>query len=225
MRPFTMRNTAARIGLPNRTRKVCSATRPTRPTGMVARMIIQARISSRVATRGCHRCQWRQRGEEAADDPDPVPPEVDQQRDRGGHVHAHDEGQVGGLGPGHVQVAGPAPADQRRDQHVVPQAGHREKLGHALDQADHASLEVRQMGHVDLPSPRDPAACLTLFDLPSAPARRWSKFQLRKLRPGAAPAGQGRVSASPAVADLVVTGRPPGAARGQRSGGGPISRV
>ena len=52
-----MRNTAARIGLPNRTRKVCSATRPTRPTGMVARMIIQARISSRVATRGCHRCQ------------------------------------------------------------------------------------------------------------------------------------------------------------------------
>ena len=52
-----MRNTAARTGLPNRTRNVCSATRPTRPTGIVARMIIQASFSSRVATRGCQPCQ------------------------------------------------------------------------------------------------------------------------------------------------------------------------
>ncbi len=132
-----------------------------------------------------------QRGEEAADDPDPVPPEVDQQRDRGGHVHAHDEGQVRGLGPGHVQVAGPAPPDQRRDQHVVPQAGHGEELGHALDQADHASLEVRQMGHADLSIPGDPAACLTLFDLPSTPAAAQIKVSVKKA--GAAPAsGRGR---------------------------------
>ena len=38
-------------GLPKMTRKVCSATRPTRPTGMVARMIIQASRWSRVSTR------------------------------------------------------------------------------------------------------------------------------------------------------------------------------
>jgi len=95
-----------------------------------------------------------QRGEEPADDPDPVPPEVDEQGDRGGHMHAHDEGQVRRLGLGHVQVRGPAPADQRRDQHVVPQAGHGEQLGHALDQADHTSLEERQMRHVDLSARR-----------------------------------------------------------------------
>ena len=36
------RKIAARIGLPNSTRNSCSKTRPTSPTGIVARMIIQA---------------------------------------------------------------------------------------------------------------------------------------------------------------------------------------
>ncbi len=131
----------------------------------------------------------RQRGEEAADDPDPVPPEVDQQRDRGGHVHAHDEGQVGGLGPGHVQVAGPAPPDQRRDQHVVPQAGHREELGHALDQADHASLEVRQMGHVDLSIPAGSSSLSDLIRPAEAPWAAQVKVSVKKAgAPGRRPA-------------------------------------
>jgi hypothetical protein len=55
-----------------------------------------------------------QRGEEAADDPHPVPPEETDRGDRGGHVQPHDEGQVGRLGPGHVQVRRPAAAGQRR---------------------------------------------------------------------------------------------------------------
>ena len=36
------RKIAARIGLPNSTRNSCSNATPTRPTGIVARMIIQA---------------------------------------------------------------------------------------------------------------------------------------------------------------------------------------
>ena len=38
------------IGLPKITRNVCSNSRPTRPTGMVARMIIQASFWSTVRT-------------------------------------------------------------------------------------------------------------------------------------------------------------------------------
>ena len=45
-----IRKIAALIGLPNRTRNSCSNSRPTRPTGMVARMIIQASFWSTVAT-------------------------------------------------------------------------------------------------------------------------------------------------------------------------------
>ena len=98
-----------------------------------------------------------ERAEEPADDPDPVPPEVDQQGQRGGHVHADDEGQVRRGRRGHVQVAGPAAADQRREQHVVPQAGHREQLGYALDQADDGSLEVSDVRHEAFPvGPAEP---------------------------------------------------------------------
>ena len=46
-----IRNTPATMGLPKISRKGLSATRPTRPTGMVARMIIQASRWSRVCTR------------------------------------------------------------------------------------------------------------------------------------------------------------------------------
>ena len=41
---------AAASGLANKTRKVCSSATPTRPTGMVAKMIIQASRSSLSAT-------------------------------------------------------------------------------------------------------------------------------------------------------------------------------
>ncbi len=47
----------AMIALPKITRNVCSAARPTMPTGMVARMIIQASRWSEVTT-------WRSRSEE-----------------------------------------------------------------------------------------------------------------------------------------------------------------
>ena len=46
-----VRKTAASTGLPSITRNACSATRPTRPTGMVARMIIQASRWSPVTIR------------------------------------------------------------------------------------------------------------------------------------------------------------------------------
>ena len=46
-----IRNTPATMGLPKISRNGLSATTPTRPTGMVARMIIQASRWSRVWTR------------------------------------------------------------------------------------------------------------------------------------------------------------------------------
>ena len=88
------------------------------------------------------------RAEEPANDPDPVAPEVDQQRDRGGDVQADNESQVGRLRLCDVQITSPAPADERRDQDVVAQARDREKLGNALDQADHHRLGVRHHRNV-----------------------------------------------------------------------------
>ena len=49
-----IRNTAASTGLANSTRVSWSAARPTRPTGMVARMIIQASRWSAFST-----CRYR----------------------------------------------------------------------------------------------------------------------------------------------------------------------
>jgi hypothetical protein len=49
--PLMARNTAATMGLPKITRNGCSATRPTSPTGMVARTIIHASLWSAVSTR------------------------------------------------------------------------------------------------------------------------------------------------------------------------------
>ena len=46
MNPFTNRNDAVRIGLLKMVRNVCSSATPARPTGIVARMIIQASIWS-----------------------------------------------------------------------------------------------------------------------------------------------------------------------------------
>ena len=49
-----IRNTPATMGLPKISRNGLSATTPTRPTGIVARMIIQASRWSRVCT-----SRWR----------------------------------------------------------------------------------------------------------------------------------------------------------------------
>ncbi len=51
MTPFTARKMPAMIGLPKIPRNACSNSRPTIPTGMVARMIIQASLWSSVRTR------------------------------------------------------------------------------------------------------------------------------------------------------------------------------
>jgi hypothetical protein len=72
----------------------------------------------------------------------PVAPEVGEQRNRGSDVQADDEGQVRRLRRGDVEVTGPAPAHERGNQDVVTQAGDREELGNALDQADHHCLGV-----------------------------------------------------------------------------------
>ncbi len=47
------RKIAARMGLPKKTRNSCSNFSPTRPTGIVARMIIQASFS--LTDLSCHR--------------------------------------------------------------------------------------------------------------------------------------------------------------------------
>ena len=51
MTPFTARKIPARTGLPKITRNGCSNARPAIPTGMVAKMIIQASLWSPVSTR------------------------------------------------------------------------------------------------------------------------------------------------------------------------------
>ena len=50
MSPLTNSRTAAAPGLANKIRKVCSSATPVRPTGIVAKMIIQASRSSLSAT-------------------------------------------------------------------------------------------------------------------------------------------------------------------------------
>ncbi len=91
-----------------------------------------------------------QRGEEPGQDAHPVTPEEDQQRGGGGHMQAHDEREVGRFGGGDAEILRPSPADQRRHQHRVPQAGDREQLGDALERADHHGLDIAQVrGHSD----------------------------------------------------------------------------
>ena len=65
-------------------------------------------------------------------------------------MQAHDERQIRRFGGGHVQVGGPLPADHRRQDHRVPQAGHREQFGDALQSADDHGLQVGQ-AHLSTP--------------------------------------------------------------------------
>ena len=91
----------------------------------------------------CGRDDVPDRGEEGPDDPQPVPPEVQDHGRGGGDVQPHDEGQVRRLGLGHVEVLCPRAPDQRRDEHGVAQAGYREKLGDPLQKPDHPGFCVR----------------------------------------------------------------------------------
>ncbi len=87
----------------------------------------------------------RQRVEERADDFDPVAPVEDQQAERAADVQHHDEREPERLGFG-LQLHEVVPAEQRREQHRVAEAGDREQLGHALQNAEHDRLEVADRG-------------------------------------------------------------------------------
>jgi hypothetical protein len=62
-------------------------------------------------------------------------------------MEGNDEGEVrrraavAGGGLGHQM--GPGTPDPRRNQHRMPEAGHRKQLGYALDKADDNGLGVR----------------------------------------------------------------------------------
>ena len=86
-------------------------------------------------------------GEEAPGQPEPVAAVEDEQGEGGGHVRPDDEGEVRRLRGRHVQVAGPAAAQHRRQQHAVSEAGDREELGHALQEAHDRGLEPAQVVH------------------------------------------------------------------------------
>ena len=98
---------------------------------------------------GCLEPPRAQRVEEAADDPDPVGAEVDEQRDRGRDVQRDDEREVERL-VGRLRVHEIVPAEPRRDEHRVAEARDREQFGDALEHADHDRLEVAE--HTPHPS-------------------------------------------------------------------------
>ena len=75
--PLTVRKSAAASGLANRTRKVCSRASPTTPTGMVAMTMSQASRWSGVWIRRADDA-----GDQAADQPQPLPPVVGDQHQR-----------------------------------------------------------------------------------------------------------------------------------------------
>ena len=59
-------------------------------------------------------------------------------------VQADEEGEEEGLLLG-LRIDQVVPAEQGGDQHAVAEAGDREELGHALDEADDDRLQVRQL--------------------------------------------------------------------------------
>ena len=95
-----------------------------------------------------------ERGEEGPDDPQPVPPEIQDHGGGRGDVQPDDVRQVRRLRLGHVQVLRPRAPDDRRDEHGVAQAGDREKFRDALEKPDHPGFCVRQMRHASPSLPR-----------------------------------------------------------------------
>ena len=71
-------------------------------------------------------------GHQSAHDAHPVATEEHDQREGGGHMQAHDEGQVRRLGLAHVEIARPRPADPGGHEHAVAEARHGEQLRDAL---------------------------------------------------------------------------------------------
>jgi hypothetical protein len=57
--PLTVRKMAAGIGLPRTVRNMCSSSRPTMPTGIVARMISQVSRWSAILTWRSRSCDYR----------------------------------------------------------------------------------------------------------------------------------------------------------------------
>ena len=98
-----------------------------------------------------------ERVEERPNDADPVVAEVHEQRDRRGDMERNDECQVEGLAGG-LRVDEMIPTEPGRYEHGMPQAGDREQLGDALEQADHDRLEI---AHAHPPSLRHPLRVLT----------------------------------------------------------------
>jgi hypothetical protein len=113
--------------------------------------------------------------DQAADDPHPVAPEVDDQRQRGGQVQADQHVQVGGAGGGDVEVPLPGAADQGGHQDAVAEAGDGEKLSDALEQADADRFWIREDGH------RRPSA-----------DREFKHWAVRKVLQGCRPPAAGR---------------------------------
>jgi hypothetical protein len=83
----------------------------------------------------------------------PKPPEEHQQRHRGRDVQPDDEREVRRLRRRDVQVAGPLPAEQGRQEDAVSQARDREQFGHALQRPDDDRFGVRQLVHAADPGP------------------------------------------------------------------------
>src|SRR5205085_197484 len=91
---------------------------------------------------------------EAAQDPDPVTPEEDEQDDRRGEVRRDEEGEEVGV------VLVDVPAQDARQDDAVAEARDREELGHALEQAEDHGLPVgdQRRERDPLSSARGPSA-------------------------------------------------------------------
>ncbi len=92
---------------------------------------------------GVSRAALGQRVEEGAHDLHPVAAVVEQQPERAADVQHHHERQPERLRL-RLRIDELVPAEQGREQHRVAEAGDREQLGHALEDAEHDRLEVAE---------------------------------------------------------------------------------
>src|SRR4051794_21995029 len=130
--PLRNRNAAAASGEAKTLRSGCSSASPSSPAGTVPMTSSQPSHASASSTP----ISRSRSATQAADDPHPVVPEEPEQHER--------RGQVGGDEEREEEVVGlvDVPAQQPWRDHAVPQAGHREQLGGALQQAQHDRLGV-----------------------------------------------------------------------------------
>ena len=161
--PLMNRNTLAATGLAKIVRNVCSSASPVMPTGIVARMISHASRSSASSAEAalahdaglrCAGSPRMMRTQSSAEEPQQRERRRAVQRDDVGEVERRLAGRLRGLGDERL----PAAAEPGRDEHRVPEAGHREQLGDALDERDDDGLEVRHGGRASSGLPRCTAA-------------------------------------------------------------------